>query len=167
MTSLTITRALQGASLLLIAAAALSAREVLEHPVVAPPVIWPVRGAGADPGAQSLVHSLDSAAKAMASSDPFRLERRPSTVPYGAEQEGAPVAPPPPKPPKPKLALVGIVGGPPWVALLDGVPGRNGSVLVHAGDTLVGLRVRTLGPKGVTITGLDTTWKLTLERPWQ
>ncbi len=78
-----------------------------------------------------------------------------------------PVAPPPPRPPKPKLALVGIVGGPPWVALLDGVPGQNGSALLHAGDTLAGLRVRTLGPNGVTITGLDTTWKLTLERPWQ
>jgi hypothetical protein len=149
--------------MLLLAVAVVSARDVLERPIVAPPVIWPVRAAGTDSGAQS----LDSAAKATASSDPFRLERRPSSVPYSAEQEGAPVTPPPPKPPKPKLALVGIVGGPPWVALLDGVPGQNGSVLVHAGDTLAGLRVRALGPKGVTITGLDTTWKLTLERPWQ
>jgi hypothetical protein len=150
---------------LLVAAALLSTRDALEHPTVAPPVIWAVRTAG-DSGMQR----LDSAARVVASSDPFRLERRPSTVPYSAAQEGAPAAPPPPEPPKPKLVLVGIVGGPPrtpWVALLDGVPGQDGSVLVHAGDTLAGLRVRTLGPKGITITGLDTTWKLTLERPWQ
>jgi hypothetical protein len=153
--------------MLLIAAAVVSARDVLERPVVAPPVIWAVRGEGADSGAHPLARSLDSATKVTASSDPFRLERAPSAVPYSAEQEGAPVAPPPPKPPKPKLALVGIVGGPPWVALLDGVPGQNGSVLLHAGDTLAGLRVRTLGPNGITIAGLDTTWKLTLERPWQ
>jgi hypothetical protein len=149
--------------MLLLAVAVVSARDVLERPIVAPPVIWPVRAAGTDSGAQS----LDSAAKAIALSDPFRLERAPSAVPYSAEEERAPVAPPPPKPPKPKLALVGIVGGPPWVALLDGVPGQNGSVLLHAGDTIAGLRVRTLGPNGITITGLDTTWKLTLERPWQ
>jgi hypothetical protein len=110
---------------------------------------------------------LDSAAKAIARSDPFRLERRPSSVAYGSEQEGVPVAPAPPKPPKPSLALAGIVGGPPWAALIDGVPGRSGSVVVHAGDTLAGLRVRSLGPNGITITGLDTTWKLTLKRPWQ
>ncbi len=162
MTSLVITRVLWGASIILIATAVVSARDVLEHPMVAPPVIWAVRAA-ADSGAES----LDSAATATASSDPFRLERRPSSVPYGAERERAPATPTPPRPPKPKLALVGIVGGPPWVALVDGVPGQSGSVLVHAGDTLAGLRVRTLGPKGVTITGLDTTWKLTLERPWQ
>jgi hypothetical protein len=52
------------------------------------------------------------------------------------------------------------------VALLDGVPGKSGSVLVHAGDTLAGLRVRSLGPNGITITGFDTTWKLTLKKPW-
>jgi hypothetical protein len=160
-----LTRTLWGASLLLITAAVMNARELLEHPMVAPPVIWAVRTAG-----DSDMQRLDSAARVVASSDPFRLERAPSSVPYSAAQEGAPVAPPPPEPPKPKLALVGIVGGPPrtpWVALLDGVPGRDGSVLVHAGDTIAGLRVRNLGPRGITITGLDTTWKLTLERPWQ
>jgi hypothetical protein len=103
---------------------------------------------------------------AITSSDPFRLERRPSSVAYGAQPEEAP-ATPLPKPPKPKLALAGIVGGPPWVALLDGVPGRNGSVVVHAEDTLAGLRVRAVGSRSITITGLDTTWKLTLKRPWQ
>jgi hypothetical protein len=131
--------------------------------LAAPPIIWPIEQSAAYP----TPHALDSAAKTVTRSDPFRLERRPSSIAYGTEPAGASAAPPPPKPPKPKLALAGIVGGPPWVALIDGIPGRSGSVLVHARDTLAGLRVRSLGPNGITITGLDTTWKLTLKRPWQ
>jgi len=163
MTSRTMERLLWGASVLLIATAAASSHGAFARPLGAPPVIWAIANAPAFPVADS----LDLAASAVTSSDPFRLERRPSSIAYGAQPEGAPAAPAPPKPPKPPLALAGIVGGPPWVALLDGVPGRNGSVVVHAGDTLAGLRIRALGPRSVTITGLDTTWKLTLKRPWQ
>lgn len=156
-------RLLWGASLILAGAALLGWREIRERPIAAPPVIWPIAHSAAHP----TPHALDSAAKAVTASDPFRLERRPSAVAYGTEPEGASAAPEPPKPPKPALALAGIVGGPPWVALLDGVPGKNGSVLVHTGDTLAGLRIRSLGPSSITITGLDTTWKLTLKRPWK
>ena len=156
-------RLLWGASLVLAGSALLGWREKRERPIAAPPVIWPIEQSVAYP----TPHALDSAAKAITASDPFRLERRPSGVAYGAAPEGASAAPAPPKPPKPALALAGIVGGPPWVALLDGVPGRGGSVLVHAGDTLAGLRIRSLGSSSITITGLDTTWKLTLKRPWK
>jgi hypothetical protein len=158
----TVERLLWGASLTLIASTLLAWREGRPHPIAAPAVIWPIERSAAYPTPRA----LDSATKAIVASDPFRLERRPSSVAYGSQPEGAPVAPPQPKPPKPGLALAGVVGGPPWVALLDGVPGKSGSVLVHAGDTLAGLRVRSLGPNGITITGFDTTWKLTLKKPW-
>ena len=152
-----------GASLILVASALLGLRAARQLPIAAPPVIWPIEPSAVYPTARV----LDSAATAITRSDPFRLERRPPSVAYGAEPEGASTIPAPPKPAKPALALAGIVGGPPWAALIDGVPGRSGSVVVHAGDTLAGLRVRSLGLKGVTITGLDTTWILTLKRPWQ
>ena len=46
-----------------------------------------------------------------------------------------PVGPPkPPPPPKPRLILRGLVGGPPWNAILDGIPGHDGSYVVRAGD---------------------------------
>lgn len=108
---------------------------------------------------------LLAAGEGLVARDPFRLERRPSPVPYSPALESAP--PPPPRPPRPALAVAGIVGGPPWEALLDGVPGRQGSVLVRGGDTLGGLRVRSVTKDNVRITGMDTTWVLTVRRVWQ
>lgn len=110
--------------------------------------------------------SLRAAARRVAATDPFRLARTPPTVVYAPTLENAPAAPPPSKPPRPPLAVAGIIGGPPWAALLDGVPGRSGSVVVHAGDTLGGLRVRTVRRTGVIVSAPDTTWQLTLKRPW-
>jgi hypothetical protein len=90
-------------------------------------------------------------------------------VPYRPELDGVAVAapPPPPKPPKPHLAVAGILGGPPWTALLDSVPGRDGSVLVKRGDTLGGLKIRSVGRDTVVVQGTDTLWKLVVKRPWQ
>ena len=101
--------------------------------------------------------------------DPFRPEHHPSIVPYNPDIESAAAGapPPPPKPPKPRIAVAGIVGGPPWSALLDSVPGRDGSVLVRKGDTLSGLRIRSVGRDTVIVQGADTVWRLVVKRPWQ
>ena len=113
--------------------------------------------------------SMQSKAAYIATHDPFRPDHHPATVAYrpGLEDDGAAAAPTPPKPAKPRLALAGIVGGPPWTALLDSVPGREGSVLVRRGDTLSGLRVRSVGRDTVVVEGADTVWKLIVKRPWQ
>lgn len=108
--------------------------------------------------------SLNVLADRIVEADIFRLTRRPSPVAFGTAGEGGP--PPTPTPPKPPLALAGVVGGPPWIGLLDGVPGRDQSVLVHAGDTVGGLRVRTVTRNRVVIAGFDTTWQLTVREPW-
>ena len=112
--------------------------------------------------------SLRAVSQGIVAHDPFRLDRHPSPVPYRPELDGVIAAtPPPPKPPKPRLALAGILGGPPWTALLDSVPGREGSVLVRRGDTLGGLRIRSVGRDTVIVEGADTVWKLGVKRPWQ
>jgi hypothetical protein len=113
--------------------------------------------------------SIDDAAAATSDHDPFRLTREPSSVAYTADREGAP--PPPPPPPKPLVALSGVVG-PPWVAVLEGVPGKDGSVLAKVGDTLSRpplalLVVRRVERDTVVVLGADTTWKLTVRRPWR
>jgi hypothetical protein len=105
--------------------------------------------------------SVDAYGRAVAVSDPFRLDRRPASVAYRPDLEG--VAPPP-KPAKPQLALAGLVGG---AALLDGVPGHPATAIVQAGDTLGGLRIRRIGRDTVTVSGADTTWRLTLRHAWQ
>jgi hypothetical protein len=120
------------------------------------PVIGLVPDVGVPPS-----ESIDSAAKVAAATDPFRLDRRPSSVPYRPDLEG--IAPPA-KPPKPALGLGGLVGN---AALVDGVPGRGTTAIVHTGDTLGGLRIRRIGRDTVIVTGADTTWRLTLRRAWQ
>jgi hypothetical protein len=125
------------------------------------------------PGAEREVRrapadSARSMAARVAEHDPFRIDHRPAAVSYRPDQEGIAAQPaPPPKPPKPRLSLSGIVGGPPWTAILDSVPGRDGSVLVRKGDTLGGLKVRSVGRDTVIVQGADTVWKLIVKRPWQ
>jgi hypothetical protein len=104
--------------------------------------------------------SIDAAAGVVAQTDPFRLDRRPTSVPYRPDLEGVV---PPPKPAKPVLVLEGVVGN---VALLDGAPGHGETAIVHVGDTLGGLRVRRIGRDTVLISGADTTWRLTLRQAW-
>jgi hypothetical protein len=52
------------------------------------------------------------------------------------------------------------------------VPGRTGSILATAGDTvsrtpLPLLVVHRVGRDTVTVTGADTTWMLTIHHPWR
>ncbi len=110
--------------------------------------------------------ALAKAASTIPASNPFRLERQPARVAYGAE---APAEAPssPPTPDRPVLSVSGIIGGPHWEAILEGVPGKEGGVLVHAGQVIGDLRIRAIGADTVVVTGPDTTWILTLKQPWQ
>lgn len=99
--------------------------------------------------------------------DPFRADRRPAPLPFSRVPDGLPAPPPPPPaPPKPALVLRGTVGGPTWEALLEGIPGREGSVLVRQGDTLAGFTLRRVSGDTVVVRGMDTTWTLTVKRAW-
>ena len=116
------------------------------------------------PGAAQLdTNDLDAAVEEVIMRNPFRLSRRPSGVPFGSEAQLIP-QPAPAAPPRPRLVLAGLVGGPPWVALLEGIPGRDGPVAVRQGDTLAGLSIRDVTRDGAVIADLDTLWRLTLKR---
>jgi hypothetical protein len=69
-------------------------------------------------------------------------------------------------PPKPMLRLRGLVGGPPWDALIEGIPGHEGAVVARVGQTLGGITVRAVRRDTVIARGMDTTWKLTIGRSW-
>lgn len=97
--------------------------------------------------------------------DPFRLSRRPSSVRYSSTPAAAPPSPVATAP-RPTLVLRGIVGGPPWSAIVEGIPGREGTTLLRPGDSAGTLVVRSVGRDTVVIKGADTTWRLTVKRTW-
>lgn len=108
----------------------------------------------------------DSLVTELVARDPFRVTRRPSEVVYDPVRLAQPVTPPLPKP---TLALVGIVwdSGRDATALVEGLPGVDGPRPVRQGETVAGLRVKTINSDRVVITGLDTTWTLTVREPWR
>lgn len=132
-------------------------RRALRGEATPAPVIWPAP----PPNGTVSSDSLAVLATRIVEADVFRVDRKPATMPYRVVGDSG-TSPPPATPvPKPLLTLVGIVGGPPWAALLDGVPSHEGTVLVHVRDTVGGLRIREVTSTYVTVTGLDTAWHLT------
>jgi hypothetical protein len=112
------------------------------------------------PKAPESAKSAEGQVRAIVASDLFRRER--------AAPDAVVLAPPPtsqlPAPRKPRLVLRGVVGGPPWNAILEGVPGHDGSYVVSTGDSVAGLKIRSVRRDGATIRGMDTTWILKLGR---
>jgi hypothetical protein len=105
---------------------------------------------------------LERAADSVIANDLFRLEHRPSQVAFGTP----PLPTAPSASPKPRVqpTLGGIVGGPPWKAVLMRLPGHEGGVIVVTGDTVAGLKVQAVRRNAVLIRGEDTTWTLTTKR---
>jgi len=105
--------------------------------------------------------SLAGAAEAIVTNDPFRLSNSPPGVRYDpAFDEPASNGLPTPPPPRPTLVLKAIVGGPPWQAVIDGIPGQPAGTVAHAGSTFDRLTIRTVTRDSVVIQGMDTSWVL-------
>jgi len=107
--------------------------------------------------------SLDSAAGRVIAHDPFRLARKPATVAFSIAPNGV-VGPPVPAAPPVRIALQGTIGGPPWRAIIAGIPGHDGTIIVSSGDTLGGVSIRRVSRDGVTVRVKDSTWTLTLTK---
>ncbi|HEX5180126.1 MAG TPA: hypothetical protein VFW04_12400 [Gemmatimonadaceae bacterium] len=159
MRSRTIELALWSLTLLALGVTGALWRRALSPHVAAAATVWPVPPVSPIPS----VDSLTILTSRIVDRDAFRLDRKPAAVAYRTSGDSA-VSAAPPSPPKPVLSLVGIVGGPPWAALVNGIPAHDGSVLVHARDTAGGLRVTRVSADGVTISGLDTVWHLTTKQ---
>ncbi len=154
------------ASLIVIGSAGLALGvRFVASPLVRVPVPPPVRGASTvatvPPPARP-----DSLVGALVERDPFRVTRRPAAVLYDPVRSSQP---PIPASARPALALVGIVwdSGKDPTALVEGIPGADGPRPVRQGETIAGLRVKTIKQDRVLITGLDTTWTLMVREPWR
>jgi hypothetical protein len=107
--------------------------------------------------------SLAAARELGAQSDPFRLSRTPATVPF--TRAAPPSALPMGQPMfRPNLVLKGIVGGPPWQAVIDGLPGQPAGTVVKAGGTFDKLIIRSISRDTVVVQSPDSTWRLTLSK---
>jgi hypothetical protein len=106
--------------------------------------------------------SLAAARDVGTQKDPFRLSRMPATVPFTrAGPSGIPAATPTFRP---TLVLKGIVGGPPWQAVIDGLPGQPAGTVVKAGSVFDKLTVRSVTRDTVVVQSPDSTWRLTLTK---
>jgi hypothetical protein len=110
--------------------------------------------------------TLESAVDEIADRNLFRPERA-SAEQHPSTQPMTPMAMPQPPSNKPHLVLRGVLGGPPWDAIIEGIPGREGSVVLRAGQSLGGITVRAVRHDTAYARGFDTTWALPLARSWQ
>jgi hypothetical protein len=125
------------------------------------------QAAAARSSTDSAYPALDSAAVAIVSNDPFRLANEPAAVRYDANDDsrvGRAGNTPPPAPLRPTMKLKAIVGGPPWQAVVDGIPGQPPGTIVRTGSTFDRLLARRVTRDSVLMQGPDTTWVLTFQR---
>ena len=104
---------------------------------------------------------LLDAADSITATDPFRLDRHPARPGDGRSPVGSPS---PELAPVLRLQLSGVSGGPPWRAIMSGIPGRDGGVVVNTGDTLGGIKVRTIRRDTVIVQTKDSAITFTLSR---
>lgn len=114
----------------------------------------------------SLASTIEAAEDLIVTNDPFRLANAPALVRYDPADESD-VTPGIAGPPRvrPNLILKAIVGGPPWQAVVDGLPGQPPNTLVRAGSAYDKLVARAVTRDSVVIQGPDTTWVLSFRRP--
>ena len=65
---------------------------------------------------------------------------------------------------RPHLELRGLMGGPPWEVLLEGMPGHQSSVLMRVGQSIGGIKLTAVNTGAVVLRGADTVWHLTLRK---
>lgn len=116
--------------------------------------------------ADSLEAALAEAEDLTTTNDPFRLANAPASVRFNPNNEnvgGGPVVAAAP-PVRPNMTLKAIVGGPPWQAIVDGIPGQPQGTVVRAGNAFDKLVARAVTRDSVVIQGPDTTWVLSFRR---
>jgi hypothetical protein len=103
---------------------------------------------------------LDSIVHAVTANDPFRVTKASASARYSPRGEPRAVAATSTtRLPHPTLTLRAIAG-PPWQALIDGLPGHSGAALVRVGAIGDDLTIRSITRDAVVVCGLDTTWVL-------
>ena len=105
--------------------------------------------------------SLADAEDAIVTNDPFRLSNSPPAVRYDPASDGTAAGTlTGPLQARPTLVLKAIVGGPPWQAVIDGIPGQPPGTVARAGSKFDRFTVRVVTRDSVVVQGADTSWVL-------
>ena len=117
------------------------------------------RVANVNPPTVPHADSLADAAATIVANNPFRLSNRPASGRFlsGASELASSV------PVRPRLTVRAIVGGPPWSAIVEGIPGEASGVVVTAGLVFDKIRIRSITRDAVVMQAPDTTWTLTMQ----
>lgn len=91
-------------------------------------------------------------------SNPFRLDRRMGAAPT----RQLATAPEPAQAPASMPRLTGIVWSADPAAVLEGLPGADGAVVMRLGQRAFGATLDRIDPAGVRLTSGATVWQLTL-----
>lgn len=113
------------------------------------------------------IQSVRRAAVELRNRNPFRMERRPTSVRFGSAEVAQVAEVVEVHDHRPNLVLSGIIGGPPWIALIEGIPGREIGVALVQGEEVNGIRLERLQGDTAILSGLDTTWVLMPKQVWQ
>ena len=98
----------------------------------------------------------------------FRPARRPAAVGFDpARSEAAASGESAPRVERPSLSLSGIVWGTEPAAIVEGIPGAEGSTVLRRGDASSGIRVKRIERSRVVLVGRDTSWVLEVREPWR
>jgi hypothetical protein len=149
-----------------VAGLALTARYAASAPVRIPGTSLPgISSAPASSDVQRL--RPDSLAALIVSRDPFRISRQPATVPFdpdGAARGGAPPVQPPQRP---AFVLAGVVLGEEPAALVDGLPGVEGTRVMRVGERVGDYVLRAVSAERAVLAGPDTVWTLRVRSHFQ
>jgi len=120
--------------------------------------------------ATATVDELGTAARLVSERDPFRVDRHAAQTAYSPNIELSEGNIRSSSAARPTLQLRGTIGGPPWQALLEGLPEHAGSLLVREGSAFGSgvtlLVVKRIREDSVVVRGVDTTWTLLVKRAW-
>ena len=130
---------------------------------VAPPIARPIPARTRTPTLAFTRSALRAAAEATVANDPFRLSNSPPDVDAAIRSQSAKQSGPT-RAPHPALVLKAITGGPPWQAIVAGMPGQSGDALVAPGAVFGALTVQSITRDAVIVHAADTTWTLSLKR---
>lgn len=106
--------------------------------------------------------SLESAFGRLLLAAPFRASRRPPETRFALEPEAAPG---PVEDPFAVLRVVGVLTGNAPVAIIDGVPGQSAPRVFAPGDTMGGVKLERVIPKGAYVRAAGARRLLTLVTP--
>jgi hypothetical protein len=149
-------------SLVLIAVAAMRWRQSASDDVGSANALTAVRSM--PPVQASLEDSVGEAADVTIENDPFRLTNSPPSVRFDVTSDGVTPTGVSVRPPRPVLVLKAIVGGPPWQAVIDGIPGQPPGTVAEQGQRFDKFLVRAVTRDSVIVQGPDTSWVLSFRR---